>query len=69
MAFSDELSSMQKDDHILRMLANLRQRLGEGAFQIVDHWQADLRAVGIAHPDHEHRLAYMLMLTGRAASS
>jgi hypothetical protein len=59
MADFKELSGLQKDVHILTMLANLRQRLGPGAFRVVDHWDADLRAVGIAHPRNEHILAYI----------
>ena len=54
-----EFASLRKDEHILRMLARLQQRLGPGAFQVVDHWEADLRAVGIAHPRDEHLLVYV----------
>jgi hypothetical protein len=56
---ADRVARLEKDDDIMRMLAKLQQRLGVGAFQVVDHWEADLRAIGIADPLDEHRLAYI----------
>jgi hypothetical protein len=59
MGNDETLARLQKDDHIIRLLAQLQERLGVGAFQIVDHWEADLRAIGIAHPSNVQRLAYI----------
>ncbi|MBS0265205.1 MAG: hypothetical protein JSS02_24950 [Planctomycetes bacterium] len=41
------------------MLDRLRSRLGAGAFDVVDHWDADLCAVGIARPDNHSVLVYI----------
>jgi hypothetical protein len=41
------------------MLTALRLRLGANAFDVVDHWDADLCAVGIARPDNHGILVYV----------
>ncbi len=33
--------------------------LGKGAFAVVDHWEADLCAVGLARPSDERFLIYL----------
>jgi hypothetical protein len=39
----------------------LRERTGD-AFQIVDHWEADRRAIGLAACDDASQLAHVLSL-------
>src|SRR5262245_31754550 len=50
---------LQKDHTITRLLPRLRQKLGDGAFDVVDHWESDLCAVGIARPDDHAQLVYV----------
>jgi hypothetical protein len=59
MGTRDQPLSPQKDGRLKSMLSKIERRLGPDAFQVVDHWQADLWAVGIAHPNDEHLLAYI----------
>jgi hypothetical protein len=59
MAEYPDLSGLEKDPAVLDLLSRLAQRLGHGAFQVVDHWEADLNAVGIAHPNNREQLAYI----------
>jgi hypothetical protein len=49
---------MVKDDAILDAAEHLRKCLGQDEFQIMDHWEADLIAVGIASPSDLQRLVY-----------
>lgn len=46
----------EKDQAIHTALDYLRHRLGEAAFVIIDHWEADLAAVGVASPTRLDRL-------------
>jgi len=48
-----------KNQEIIDVLARLQQMFGEGCFDIVDHWDADLNAIGIANPADHGRLAYI----------
>jgi hypothetical protein len=50
---------LQKHHTITRLLPRLRKRLGADAFDVVDHWDADLRAVGLARPDDHAVLVYV----------
>ena len=50
---------MQKHDAVLEMLTKLERRLGRGSFQIVDHRESLLDAVGIAHPRNRELLVYI----------
>src|SRR5947208_2640607 len=50
---------MKKNSAILRALHHLENRLGKDAFQIVDHWEADLLAIGVASPSNAQRLVYI----------
>ena len=52
-------SALRKNNQTLQMLEQLKQRLGVGAFNVVDHWEGDLQAVGIAHPSDEYQLVYI----------
>lgn len=47
-----------KDPSITRVLDELRAELGEGAFDVVDHWE-DSFATGIARPDNHGVLVYV----------
>ena len=50
---------MQKDKSIIRLLEQLRARLGPTAFDVVDHSQVDLCATGVARPDNHGVLVYI----------
>lgn len=44
---------VNKDTSILTLLARLQADLGANAFDIVDHWESDLCAIGLGMPsDH-----------------
>jgi hypothetical protein len=53
------ISALQKDESIIRLLDRLESHLGKGAFVIMDHWEGDLCAVGIARPDNHCVLVYI----------
>ena len=50
---------MQNVERIKFVLAKLEKRMGMGAFRITDHWEGDLRAVGISARHDERQLAYI----------
>jgi hypothetical protein len=52
-------TQLQKDQSIIRLLDGLRARLGPRAFDVVDHWEGDLCAIGIARPDDHGVLVYI----------
>jgi hypothetical protein len=47
-----------KHASIIQMVDGLRTELGDGAFDVVDHWD-DTHAIGIARPDDHGVLAYI----------
>jgi len=49
----------QKHESIVATISALTTRLGRDAFDIVDHWDGDLCAIGIASPDNHGVLAYI----------
>ena len=51
-------SRLVKDHAIYDVIIKLRNTFGDGAFQIVDHWE-DLCAIGIARSSEPHRLVYI----------
>jgi hypothetical protein len=51
--------NLNKDQTIHDLLAKLRERFGKDAFDVVDHWETDLFAVGIARRDNNGVLAYV----------
>jgi hypothetical protein len=51
--------ALDKDPALLQMLAQLRALLGEGAFDIVNHWESDWCAVGVASPRDHGVLVYL----------
>lgn len=50
---------VDKDKSITCMLSELQAQLGEDAFDVVDHWEGDSRAIGIARPDDHGVLVYI----------
>jgi hypothetical protein len=52
---------MEKDARLRVALAALRERFGD-AIEIVDHWDADLLAAGIARRGQRTRLVYVAVL-------
>ena len=50
---------LDKDPVIVRTLDRLWTRLGPDAFDVVDHWEDDPIAVGIASPRNHGMLAYL----------
>lgn len=48
-----------KDTSIQEVIAKLQNELGSNFFDIVDHWEADLGAIGIAHPGNHAILVYI----------
>lgn len=54
---------MEKDERLLVAVASLRGRFGD-AIEIVDHWDADLRAVGISRRGEATPLVYLSVLPG-----
>jgi hypothetical protein len=55
-------SGLAKDSAILRVLDRLREFLGGDAFVIVDHWESDFDAIGIANPRDPGVLVYISTL-------
>ena len=51
--------NIDKDRSIMTVLRNLKRRFGVGAFAIVDEWDADRCAIGIARPSDLERLVYI----------
>jgi len=49
---------MEKDSELVAAVEFLRRRLGD-KMAVIDHWEADFEAVGIARRDNEQRLAYL----------
>lgn len=55
---ADVDAALVKDSAVLDTLRRLRARLGGSAFTVVDHWDCDLMATGIARPEAPDRLLY-----------
>jgi len=49
----------RKDDSLRMLVGELAQRLPPGSFVVVDHWEADPFAIGLASPRNHGRLAYV----------
>jgi hypothetical protein len=49
----------QKGTSIRELVQRLRERLGAASFVVVDHWQQDPFAIGIANPQDPRVLAYI----------
>jgi hypothetical protein len=50
---------MDKDASTVKLVERLRTDLGPDDFDIVDHWDADLCAIGIAMTDDHTQLVYI----------
>ena len=50
---------LTKDAKILKLIKDLSSELGAKSFCLVDHWDADLCAIGIASVGNPHRLVYV----------
>ncbi|MBK1866483.1 hypothetical protein [Taklimakanibacter albus] len=59
---------MHKNTAIVSALDYLRRQLGNGYFQLADHWEGDLRAVGIVHPTDPTHLVYIACGDGASPS-
>jgi hypothetical protein len=57
-------ASMVKDGAILDAVEHLRMCLAPDEFQIMDHWEEDLGAIGIASPSDLQRLVYFALESG-----
>ena len=49
----------EKDESINRFLSRLESELGPCNYQVVDHWEADPCAIGIASAKDSRRLVYV----------
>ncbi|NQT38676.1 MAG: hypothetical protein HQ581_14360 [Planctomycetes bacterium] len=49
----------EKERAILDVVDRLRSDLGDGTFDIVDHWEIDLCAIGLALPRDHRILVYI----------
>ena len=56
-----EEEGLEKDTAIFELLDRLRASLGRGSFQVVDHWDTDREAIGVAHPGDVRVLAYLAL--------
>jgi hypothetical protein len=52
-------AQLTKDESILDLIGRLKCRLGDDAFDVVDHWESDLFSIGIARPDNHGVLVYI----------
>jgi len=52
-------TTLNKERSILRFLARLTESLGPNTFDIVDHWETDLGAIGITQPRKPGFLVYV----------
>lgn len=50
---------LNKDQSLRDVLARLVSDLGEGVFEVVDHWDGDLCAIGLARPADQRYLVYV----------
>ena len=51
--------NIKKEQSIMQFISKLTAAIGGNSFQVVDHWDSDLCAVGIAAPDDPDRLVYV----------
>ena len=53
------IDSLEKDESIKEVIKKLYNELGKDSFIIVDHWEADLNAIGIDSPSNNGVLVYI----------
>jgi hypothetical protein len=54
-----QISGLVKDQGLLGAVAKLGDRWGGAAFDIVDHWEANLNGIGLARRDDHSVLVYV----------
>lgn len=52
-------NTLTKDATVLQLIERLTEHLGPGTFDIVDHWESDLSAIGITRPSKPGHLVYI----------
>jgi hypothetical protein len=57
---------MEKEPQLIAAVDELRRQLGD-SIEIVDHWDTDRLAVGIARRDDHQQLAYIAVKPARTA--
>ena len=50
---------VDKDSSVLVLLSRLHADLGTNAFDLVDHWESDLCAIGLGMPSDQTTLVYV----------
>ena len=53
------MARLKKDKSVHVLLEQLRSRLGDRAFEVVDHWDGDLCAIGVVRPGQPSPLVYI----------
>jgi len=56
-----EEEDLDKDPRLFDVIQRLRRKLGRSSFIIVDHWEADREAIGIAKPTDPRVLAHIAL--------
>ena len=56
---TNEIQEAAKDVSIRRLLSTVAARLGPAGWTVVDHWDADLFAIGVAKVDDPRILVYV----------
>jgi hypothetical protein len=51
--------TVSKDASVESLLGRLRADLGNNAFTVIDHWDGDLCAIGVARPADPRYLVYI----------
>jgi hypothetical protein len=54
-----QIAALTKDDRLVAAVLRLCDRWGEHAFDIVDHWEANLHGVGLSRTDDHAVLVYV----------
>jgi hypothetical protein len=54
-----QISALAKDEGLVAAVLRLRDRWGDLAFDIVDHWEANLHGVGLGRRDDHSVLVYV----------
>ncbi len=52
-------TGIRKDKSIWILLGELAGCIDSRSYQVLDHWEADLHAIGVAAPDNPEQLVYV----------